>query len=499
VGDPSPGDCPIPKVDRTPKPVGWHGSRIKRISSYILIAIFLLSISGCANKDYTSADRIGVKWELISNFIDVENAFEAKFTIKNSSDIKLTNSNWALFFHVNSRPIIENKTAQPASVQHINGDWFKLVPEKKFSLKPGETIDILYRSENYLIKESDTPLGPYFVFYNDKGEEEDIVQVADFSIVPVTKPEQINRGKKDEEPIPSPELRYNSNLSSKEIASSKLQNIIPSPVSFHINKGAFEVKNTVGIHYQDGLENEAKFLARKLRSLTGTNFKISNAPAKGKAITLKFGKVKTEGIKEEAYKLDITVKGISITGNKAAGVFYGIQSMLALVPLEVYKSHPKTFNLWGVNIIDAPRFGFRSIHVDVCRNFQTKETIKRILDILASYKVNRFLFYTTEDEGWRVEIDGLPELTAIGGQREHATEGMDASFLHPSYGSGPVAYEKGKHGSGYYTREDFIEILKYAKERHIKVIPELNFPGHARAAIKPMEARYERKKLMNIA
>ncbi|RYZ61895.1 MAG: beta-N-acetylhexosaminidase, partial [Proteobacteria bacterium] len=89
------------------------------------------------------------------------------------------------------------------------------------------------------------------------------------------------------------------------------------------------------------------------------------------------------------------------------------------------------------------------------------------------------------------EIDGLPELTKVGAQREHTT-GKETSVLHPSYGSGPKAQEEGKYGSGFYTKSDFIEILKYANERHIKVIPELNFPGHARAAIKAMEARYER-------
>ncbi|HRN56495.1 MAG TPA: family 20 glycosylhydrolase, partial [Agriterribacter sp.] len=144
-----------------------------------------------------------------------------------------------------------------------------------------------------------------------------------------------------------------------------------------------------------------------------------------------------------------------------------------------------------VTIDDAPRFGFRSVHLDVSRNFQEKETIFRVLDVMAQYKLNHFLLYTSEDEGWRVEIPGLPELTEVGAQRAHVSS-IDAPGLHPAYGSGPFAYDKGHYGSGFYTRKDFIEILEYAKKRHIKVIPELNFPGHARAAIKSMEARYQR-------
>ena len=182
---------------------------------------------------------------------------------------------------------------------------------------------------------------------------------------------------------------------------------------------------------------------------------------------------------------------MTITGGDASGVFYGLQSLLALIPADAYLKTTARVPLGFVQIEDAPRFPFRGLHMDVSRNFQTKETILRYLDLLAFYKVNHFLFYTTEDEGWRLEIEGLPELTQVGAQREH-TSGKDTPVLHPAYGSGPKAYQEGKYGSGYYTKADFIEILKYARERHIKVIPEVNLPGHARAAIKAMESRYQR-------
>jgi hexosaminidase len=171
------------------------------------------------------------------------------------------------------------------------------------------------------------------------------------------------------------------------------------------------------------------------------------------------------------------------------GLPWSVHSLLALIPYESYGQ--KNVELPIVKVEDAPRFHTRGLHLDVSRNFQTKETILRTLDLMATYKLNHFLLYTTEDEGWRLEIEGLPELTEVGAQRQH-TSGPDAPALHPAYGSGPVAYQKGTHGSGYYTKADFVEILKYAAERHIKVIPELNFPAHALAAIKAMEARYAR-------
>lgn len=464
---------------------------IKRNYTFMLIATTLLFTFNCGAKDYSSANKIGIKWELLNNGIRIKNGFEAKFTIKNKSEIKLTNSNWKLFFSIAPRPIIENEVAQPAVIQHINGDWFVMVPEKDFSLKPGDSIDISYRGIEAVIKESDAPSGLYFAFYDTNGKEKEIVQVSDFTLVPFTKPDQINRNAEDEEPIQTPEFRYGNNSDAVELDSSELKIIIPSPISIKAGKGNLTVNDEINIHYQKGLESEAKFLANKLESITGSSFRVTDTSSKDKAISLNLGNVKTEGVAEEAYSLNISPKGITITGNEAAGVFYGIQSLLALVPLDAYKTNAKSFEIKSVSITDAPRFGFRSIHVDVCRNFQTKETIKRILDVSAFYKVNHFLFYTTEDEGWRLEINDLPELTSVGGQREH-TYGMEAPILHPAYGSGPTAYDKGKNGSGFYTRDDFIEILKYAKERHIKIIPELNFPGHARAAIKAMEARYER-------
>jgi hexosaminidase len=175
-------------------------------------------------------------------------------------------------------------------------------------------------------------------------------------------------------------------------------------------------------------------------------------------------------------------------------VFYGVQSLLALVPVQAFGKPQPRISLLAVEIEDAPRFASRGMQLDVARNFQTKESILRLLDLLAFYKINRFLLYTTEDEGWRLEIPSLPELTQVGAQRQHTT-GKEAPALHPAYGSGPVAYAEGSHGSGYYTRDDFVEILRYAAERHIEVLPVVNFPGHARAAIKAMEARYAR--LMN--
>ena len=136
--------------------------------------------------------------------------------------------------------------------------------------------------------------------------------------------------------------------------------------------------------------------------------------------------------------------------------------------------------------MDAPRFGYRGLMLDVARNFQPKAAVLRVLDLMARYKLNAFHFHLTDDEGWRLEIPSLPELTSVGARRGHT---LDSSrFLPPAYGSGPDVDQP--FGSGFYSRADYVEILRYAAARHIEVIPELEMPGHARAAIKAMEARF---------
>jgi len=466
---------------------------MKKINLYLFILLSLMVITNCEQRDneYPESDEIAVSWELVTNFTGVDNVFEAKFTLENNSTLTLSGSNWTLFFNIAPRPIVDHPESQLATVHHINGDWYKLVPDKDFELKPGDRVEILYRGTEAVIKETDAPLGSYFVYYNDKGEEKKIVEVKDVKIIPFTNPDQINRKKDDLVPIPTPAQRYHANLDLEQLDIKDLKKIIPTPVKLVSGKGSLEISNNMEITFVDGLENEAGFLSKKLKELTGKDFITKKGDADQGGFLLRTAKVEVNGIHDEAYKLEVSDKGVVVTGSDPAGVFYGIQSLLALMPLKVYQDKAATLSIGHISVEDAPRFAERALHVDVSRNFQTKETLKRMFDILAFYKINQFLFYTTEDEGWRLEIEGLPELTQVGAQRQH-TWGKEAPELHPGYGSGPVAYDEGKNGSGFYTREDFIELLQYAHARHIKVIPELNFPGHARAAIKSMEARYNR-------
>ncbi|MDX1585836.1 MAG: family 20 glycosylhydrolase, partial [Balneolaceae bacterium] len=202
----------------------------------------------------------------------------------------------------------------------------------------------------------------------------------------------------------------------------------------------------------------------------------------GRRILLRRAETEPEG-----YLLSIRPRTITISASDAAGIFYGIQSLKTAIPPKAWSSVQPSVAIPAMEVSDHPRFGHRAFMQDVARNFLSKEQILKTLDLMSLYKLNVFHFHFNDDEGWRIEIPGLPELTQVGSRRAHTL--TNENHLQPSHGSGP---NSNYPGSGHYTTEDFIEILEYATERHIKVIPEIETPGHARAAIKAMDARYRR-------
>jgi len=189
----------------------------------------------------------------------------------------------------------------------------------------------------------------------------------------------------------------------------------------------------------------------------------------------------------DAYSLVVDpVQGIRIVGASPSGVFYGLQSLRSLLPTAGPTPRPGLV-VPAIRMVDAPRFGYRGFMLDVARNFHPKPVVLRTLDLLARYKLNVFHLHLTDDEGWRIELPSLPELTALGARRGHTLD--SGTHLPPAFGSGPDVDRP--WGSGFYSRADYVDILRYAAARHIEVIPEIEMPGHARAAIKSMEANQQ--------
>jgi len=425
-----------------------------------------------------TGDQIKVTWK---GFIGETPGYTARFTFENNSNFTLNDKNWALFYSQFPRNI--KSCSGNVAISRISGDWHQLTPTEGFSLKPGQSIELQIEANRPWIKESDAPLGPYFVFYDPSGAEKAVVACTAYTIEPFDQPAEGESAF-----VPTAASRYQDNLSLKDVDISSIPPVIPTPVSFKTSGKPVTFDSAPEILFQKGLEFEAGYLAAIVGQIAQSTITPREADApRDNSIFLGIRPMTIKGVSKEAYVLEIKEnKSVVITGSDAAGVFYGIQSLMALAP-----SSGENQTLFETTLEDAPRFPYRGFHLDVSRSFQTKETVKKIIDLLAYYKINYLMFYLSEDEGWRIAIQELPELTEVGSKRGHTSEkGIDV--LHPSYGSGAVSGAPGTWGTGFYTREDYKEILKYAQQRHVMVIPTINLPGHSRAAIRSMEARYQR-------
>ena len=191
-----------------------------------------------------------------------------------------------------------------------------------------------------------------------------------------------------------------------------------------------------------------------------------------------------EAVNDEYYTINIDDNLIKISAATPHGIFNGTRTLLSML-----KDKQTPYLLEAVSIRDYPDLAYRGQMIDIARNFTAPENLKKLVDIFASYKLNVLHFHFCDDEAWRLEIPGLEELTAVGSRRGHTTD--ESQCLYPCYDGGYDPDAK-TVGNGYYSREEFIDLLKYAAERHVRIVPEIESPGHARAAIVSMKARYNK-------
>ena len=256
-------------------------------------------------------------------------------------------------------------------------------------------------------------------------------------------------------------------------------NIIPRPMKQWVIPGHFTLTPKTGIIYanHDSLLNEVNYLASQLSAngqLHPERKKLSQVQSIGKDIIIRL--TNNDQLNKEGYRLRVTKNNISILANTPAGVFYGIQSLLQMLPPDFFEkqNHEKEWKIQNTVITDNPRFRYRGMHLDVGRHFFPPSFIKKYLDMMAMYKFNTFHWHLTEDQGWRIEIKKYPKLTQIGAWRDSTVVGHCCSP--------PLKYD-GKRYGGFYTQEQIRDIVKYATARHITIIPEIEMPGHSLAAL----------------
>ena len=423
--------------------------------------------------------QLSITWQPIeNNYLGKEQALSV-LEIKNTGTSILPKTGWRLYFNF-VRIITPKNEVSPLNVKHINGDLSCFTPGKEFGgLKPGESIRYEMISNSWIVNKSDAPQGFYLVWDTTKA----IQTLGEVKLLRPADDKKFYRIGGDKEI--SSRMIFENNQNLADIPEKQLIKIFPTPKYYQEKPGTFSIDEKIKIAYEPRFASEARLLSEELAKFLGKNISYGVlSQVKSPAIILRSG-----SFKNEAYELSIGSNQLVISAGEPSGVFYGIQTLKTLLdPKLIPNGKNKVITLPQLGVKDEPRFPYRGFMLDVARNFQPKDEILRLLDVLSLYKINTFHFHLNDDEGWRLEIPSFPELTASSGKRGHIFD--DEKHLQPSYGSGPLADKNS--GSGYYSKDDFIEILKYAAARHITVIPEIETPGHARAAIKAMDYRYRK-------
>lgn len=439
-------------------------------SSVVSLALMLALSTAQAAPRYAGGEHLKVRWE------QQDAGKGGRLEVRNQDRYPLPAQGWSIYFNC-IECAVAGPLADKLAIEELGGDLYRLRPAPGFGgLAPGQVLDAAYRASSADPKVYRAPSGLYLVY---EATPDKAHAITDYQLLPLPRPDQLDEG----QAVTAQDL-YQRNARTAVLPAAALPPLFPTPLQLEKGTGVLHLESAPAIVAGEGLMNEAgvadsllkQYLPASAPQASGPNLRLSVGPVAGQA-------------SPEAYTLAVDAAGIAITGNSPAGVAHGLQSLRDLLPLPT-AGGKKAVDLPMLTVTDAPRFAYRGLMLDVSRNFQPKQTIFRLLDLMARFKLNAFHFHLTDDEGWRLEIPGLPELTSIGSVRGHSAK--PGVRLQPAYGSGPSASDP--HGSGYYSRADYLEILRYAAARHIEVIPEIEMPGHARAAVKAMEARYQRMK-----
>jgi len=444
-----------------------------------------LSLATQTNVD-DIAETLDVKYQVLTNIptkkcdknIANGNCFEVALSFTASQAIQ--SNGWAI--HFSQIAPIQSFESDEFKVEHINGDLHKISLKEGFKgFSAGETKTLLFRAMFWSLSETDA-LPNYIVSSNNLQpkviastkpytDSETGLEVLPY-VVPFTDyVKQFKRSAVDSTQWLNATSLYERNT---KIGGSKLdvsKVIIPTPKYVSYDKNNSQLDLTLGINVDFGNVDKGDVVVAIARL---ASLGIENN-TQGKPVTLSIVEDNNKMI--GSYHLAIHKTGIEIVGVDGAGVFNGLQSLSSLFTLGSMQVPVLTAN-------DEPHYEFRGLLIDVARNFHDKTFILSMLDQMAAYKLNKLHLHLGDDEGWRLEIPSLPELTEVSSNR--CFDLNDQSCLAPQLGAG---IDPDSAVNGYYSVADYQEILKAATARHIQVIPSLDMPGHSRAAIKAMAAR----------
>ena len=425
-----------------------------------LILFLSLVLMRCKNP---SQGKIQMTYT-IEQFDLAKDEMNVNVIIENNSLMDLKGGAWELHWNQMKGFVQAESLAEGIDFEWINGaHYFVLKFGKQWKLPPGERIQFSMQQQGIMDRIAMGPVGVFIV------QEQQTATVA-------TQVEWKQAKGLESLKIPTAQDRYATMEGLKKLEKTELNWIVPTPNHLFFD-GSFRNKDSLwSVDLDEQFSQQKKRLSPLVDSIfeikivwdqsSNANFLIRYDPAQ----------------KSEAYQLTIAKNIITLNASDYSGIVYGLQSLRQIITTTALEGLE-----WPlIKVDDSPRFGYRGFLLDIARNFYGPKKIKEVLDLMGLFKLNRLDFRLTDDEGWRIEIPDLPELTDIGAKRGYSPGQKDR--LLPMYGSGA---DGGITGNGYLKRIEFIELLKFAHQRAIKIMPQISFPSHARAAIKAMDQRYE--------
>jgi hexosaminidase len=448
------------------------GSVSAKSASAALAALLANDLMLRVSVDNNEAAKAGVP--CVNLGADWGSCATGRLILINNGQTRITGDGWKLYLHSIRRFL---KIDHPDfSVRHLTGDLYELTPRAgAVTLGAGERLELPFIAEYWLLRYSDVLPRPYVVVagappavlkHNDTDDETRYVDPLpgdsarlsdDKTSAPLTPAQKFRQQVERGEPLPAQQVAARA---------------LPSVMRQQTGDGEVDLR---GVELSLPALPPARVAALRERANT------LGLARQGLRIT---GVLAPRALPADiavpgGYRLRIGRTGVTIDGYDTAGLYYGVQTLLSLTPVGGGR-------IPAMTVEDAPRFEHRGMMVDVARNFRQPATLRRLIDQMSAYKLNRLHLHLSDDEGWRIEIPGLPELTAIGAQRCHDPD--EERCLLPQLASGP----DNRSGGGYLRRDDYIALLRYANDRFVEVIPEIDMPAHARAAVVAMEARYRR-------
>ena len=435
---------------------------------YLTFILAVGLIVSCREKKATikEAEGLRVDWQISSINLDNYRS-QIRMVIKNITPEKYVGGDWTLYYNMMGGRVDVSSMPQGYQAERINGEYHKISSSEGRDINPYDSLIIEYTLIGIIQREA---MGPVGMFLHIESADRQIPIPSKVHWQNAVGIEKIN--------LPTAASRYYQYASQNILPIEQVGLVTPTPTSLKLSGGqGFKLSNNVSCNLPSSFSD----LRGVIEVMFNKNELVQVSFGEERGIKIQLDKSLTT----EAYQLNIRPDEILISAGDRNGVIYGLGS---LAQIWYTAQRDGAVELPALSITDRPRFAYRGIHFDIGRNYFTPDKVKQLLDFMALFKLNKFHFNVTEDEGWRLEIPGLAELTEVGSRRGFTKDESDR--LNPAYGSGPdVSYAM---GTGYYTRAEFIDILRYADARGISVIPEINAPAHARAAIIAMKARYNK-------